>query len=141
MTVGPDLTQNGDADAFVAKVNASGTALIYCGFIGGSSEEGSYGIAVDGSGNAYVTGDTTSTQSTFPIKTGPDLTQNGAYDAFIAKVNAPGTALVFCGYIGGLSDDSSSGIAVDGSGNAYVTGYTRSPRRHLSCRRRTGPDF
>ncbi len=53
---GPDLTYNGDRDAFVAKVNASGTALVYCGYIGGSGTDYGYGIAVDGSGNAYVTG-------------------------------------------------------------------------------------
>ena len=62
-------------------------------------------IAVDGSGNAYVTGSTESTEATFPVIGGPDLTHNGGYDAFVAKVNAAGTALVYCGYIGGSGDD------------------------------------
>jgi hypothetical protein len=125
VVVGPDLTNNGSAEAFVAKVNASGTALVYCGYIGGSGIDNGYGIAVDGSGNAYVTGLTSSTEATFPVIGGPDLTYNGGtYDAFVAKVNASGTALVYCGYIGGSGYDNASGIAVDGSGNAYVTGYT-----------------
>ena len=130
VTVGPDLTYNGGTwDAFVAKVNSSGTALVYCGYIGGSSTESGYGIAVDGSGNAYVTGDTESTEATFPVIVGPDLIYNGGDgDAFVAKVNSSGTALVYCGYIGGNSMDWGSGIAVDGSGNAYVTGTTSSTK-------------
>jgi len=124
---GPDLTHNGNADAFVAKVNASGTALVYCGYIGGSGYDESNSIAVDGSGNAYVTGSTYSTEATFPVNVGPDLTHNSGYDdAFVAKVNASGTTLVYCGYIGGSDYNYGKGIAVDGSGNAYVTGYTSS---------------
>jgi len=125
---GPDLTYNsGDYDAFVAKVNASGTALVYCGYIGGSSLDEGWGIAVDGSGNAYVIGETYSTQTTFPVIGGPDLTHNGGdFDAFVAKVNASGTALVYCGYIGGSGDEQGRDIAVDSSGNAFITGYTKS---------------
>jgi hypothetical protein len=133
VVVGPDLTYNsmagGSADAFVAKVNAAGTGLIYCGYIGGSQSEGGYGIALDGSGNAYVTGETRSTEATFPVAVGPDLTYNdiaGYPDAFVAKVNAAGTALSYCGYIGGSDYDRGYGIALDGSGNAYVAGDTRS---------------
>jgi uncharacterized repeat protein (TIGR02543 family) len=127
VTVGPDLTYNGGEDAFVAKVNASGTALVYCGYIGGSSGDLGYGIAVDAAGNAYVTGYTQSTQATFPVLYGPDLTYNGGWcDAFVAKVNASGTTLVYCGYIGGSDIDKGTGIAVDGEGNAYVTGITYS---------------
>ena len=78
---------------------------------------------MDGAGNAYVTGYTSSDQATFPVRGGPDLTYNGDYDAFVAKVNAAGTALVYAGYIGGSNWDAGFGIAVDGAGNAYVTGY------------------
>jgi len=125
VTVGPDLSFNrGTMDAFVAKVNAAGTALDYCGFIGGSGDDYAYAVAVDPSGNAYVTGYTSSTESTFPVKIGPDLTQNGLFDVFVAKVNAKGTALDYCGYVGGASHDYGRGIAVDASGNAFVTGYT-----------------
>ncbi len=132
VTVGPDLTFNGrDFDAFVAKVNAAGTALDYCGYIGGSTNDFGNGIAVDSSGNAYVTGWTESSEATFPVTVGPDLTYNGATsagfgDAFVAKVNAAGTALVYCGYIGGSGGDQGNGIAVDTSGNAYVAGWTNS---------------
>ena len=110
----------------MAKVNAAGTALVYCGYIGGSGDDYGYGIAVDGSGNAYVTGETDSTEPTFPVTVGPDLTYNWHHDAFVAKVNAVGTTLVYCGYIGGTNWDIAFGIAVDGWGNAYVTGSTAS---------------
>ena len=124
--VGPDLTYNIDNDAFVAKVNAAGTGLVYCGYIGGSGTDYGRGIAVDESGNAFVTGSTNSTQATFPVTGGPDVTQNGADDAFIAKVNAAGTALFYCGYIGGAGADVGSAIALDVSGGAYVAGHTSS---------------
>ncbi len=114
--------------------------LIYCGFIGGSSEDSGSGIAVDGSGNAYVTGYTGSLEATFPEAVGPDLTFNDSFDAFVAKINAAGTALVYCGYLGGSGDDFGSGIAVDGSGNAYVTGNTNLHGGHLPGDRRSGPD-
>jgi len=129
--VGPDLTYNGgSADAFVAKVAADGSTLAYCGYIGsdaGATDYGldhAYGIAVDSSRNAYVAGGTGGVG--FPVIVGPDLTPNGWDDAFVAKVNAAGTALSFCGFIGGEFDESCLGIAVDGSGNAYVTGMTSS---------------
>ena len=71
---------------------------------------------------------------------GPDSTFNGgATDAFVAKVNAAGTALVYCGYIGGSGNDSAYGIAVDGTGNAYVAGYTGSFEALVSGDRRPGP--
>ena len=105
VTAGPDVTQNGGRDAFVAKVNAAGTALLYAGYIGGSGNDEGHAIAVDSAGNAYVTGHTNSTQGAFPVTVGPDLTSNGGEDAFVAKVNAAGTALVYAGYIGGSGDD------------------------------------
>jgi hypothetical protein len=127
--LGPDVTHNGDEDAFVAKVNPDGTALVYCGYIGGSGPDQGEGIAVDGSGNAYITGSAYSTESStvpFPVTVGPDITHNGSRDAFVAKVNPVGTGLVYCGYIGGFMWDLGQGIAVDGSGNAYVAGGTES---------------
>jgi uncharacterized repeat protein (TIGR01451 family) len=134
VTVGPDLTMNGSRDAFVAKINASGTNLVYCGYIGGDGLTRGRGIAVDDLGNAYVAGYTASDQASFPVTVGPDITFNGGYwnpkedavplDAFVAKVNASGTGFIYCGYIGGTGDDIGTDIAVDGSGNAYVTGYT-----------------
>ena len=127
VTVGPDLTYNGPGwDAFVAKVNPQGTALLYCGYIGGAGDEDGVGIAVDQVGNAYVTGNTNSNQGSFPVTVGPDLTYNDNQDVFVAKVNAQGTALVYCGYIGGSQTDNVQDIAVDQAGNAYVTGQTNS---------------
>ncbi len=125
LAAGPDLSANGLEDVFVAKVNAAGTALIYAGFIGGDASDTGYGIAVDDAGNAYVTGGTESTAASFPVLIGPDLTANGNVDVFVAKINAAGTELVYSGYIGGGDTDQGNGIAVDGSGNAYVAGLTR----------------
>src|SRR6266568_2235392 len=139
VTVGPDLTANGQTDAFVAKVNAAGTALVYCGYIGGLNGDTGTGVAVDNSGNAYVTGYTSSTQATFPVIVGPDLTFRKANDAFVAKVNPAGTALVYCGYIGGSGSDFGQGIAVDGSGNAYVVGWTDSTAASFPVT--VGPDL
>jgi hypothetical protein len=141
VTVGPDLTYNGDLDAFVAKVNAAGTGLDYAGYIGGSSTDAGNGIAVDGLGNAYIAGQTGSSEATFPVTVGPDLTYNGAvdFDAFVAKVNAAGTGLDYAGYIGGSSTDDGFGVAVDGLGNAYVTGLTDSSEATFPVT--VGPDL
>ena len=127
---GPDLTYNGGnsygGDAFVAKVSPAGTGLVYAGYIGGARDDYGYGIVVDATGTAYVTGETWSSEATFPVVGGPDLTFNFGYDAFVARVKPDGTALIYAGYIGGDSADSGNGIAVDATGAAYVTGYTRS---------------
>lgn len=144
VTVGPDLTSNGNFDtfkydAFVAKVRADGTGLIYCGYIGGSEYDQANGIAVDATGNAYVAGYTYSDQTSFPVTIGPKLTLNGSNDAFIAKVRADGTALVYCGYIGGLKSDVASGIAIDAAGSAYVAGYTYSDQSSFPVT--IGPDL
>ena len=139
VAVGPDLTFNGVSDAFVAKVNPAGTVLLYCGYIGGNSDEDGNGIAVDSSGNAYVTGNVHSTESTFPVKIGPDLTHNGGGDVFVAKVNPSGSELVYCGYIGGNGQDSWPKIAVDGSGNAYISGGTNSTPTTFPVK--IGPDL
>ena len=72
-------------------------ALDYCGYIGGSSDDGGSGIALDGSGNAFVAGDTFSTQVTFPVTVGPDLTHNGLSDAFVAKISTQ-QIFVFSGF-------------------------------------------
>ncbi len=88
--LGPDLTYNGGyGDAFVAKVQANGTGLAYSGFIGGSGDDRAFGtIAVDSDGCLYVTGGTQSTGATFPVIVGPDLTYNGSWDVFLAKVSS-----------------------------------------------------
>jgi hypothetical protein len=123
---GPDLTFNGLLDVFVCKVNPTGAALVYAGYVGGAGNDGGYDITVDGAGNAYVTGDTNSDETTFPVLGGPDLTFNGTDDALVAKVNPSGTTLAYAGYIGGADSDSGNDIVVDRAGNAYVTGVTSS---------------
>ncbi|MDI6850160.1 MAG: SBBP repeat-containing protein [Candidatus Saccharicenans sp.] len=141
VAVGPDLTYNGPSlgtDAFVAKVHPSGSGLVYCGFLGGSNDDGGTGIAVDSSGNAYVCGYTKS--GDFPVYGGPyttpgaNISLNG--DAFIVKVNSAGTAIVYGGYLGGSLTDNASSVAVDGSGRAYVVGTTESSDFPV----KTGPD-
>ncbi len=122
---GPDLTYAGGYDAFIAKVNVLGTGFVYCGYIGGTGGDRAYDVAVDGNGNAYVTG-YTSSSSGFPVLNGPDPSYNGGIDAFVTKVNAAGTGLVYSGFLGGTASDYGYGVAVDASGNAYITGYTQS---------------
>ncbi len=117
-------TNHGNYDAFVAKLNAGGTALVYSTYLGGSSDDESYGIAVNGSGNAYVTGFTSSID--FPTANPLQPAYHGNYDAFVAKLNASGTALVYSTCLGGSSIDWGYGIGVDVYGNAYVTGFTNS---------------
>ena len=135
---GPDLTFNGETDAFVAKVNPAGTSLVYAGYIGGDDVDAGESIAVDAAGNAYITGKTSSDATTFPTASGPDLTFNGESDAFVAKINAAGTALLYAGYIGGNAVDGGLGIAVDADNNAYVTGETLS--NEFSFPVAVGPD-
>ena len=122
-------TSDGSGDAFVGKINAAGTALVYVTYLGGSGYDGGYGIAVDQAGQAYVTGHTNSPGSGFPGTAGSLIqsTNVAGYDAFVAKLNAAGTALVYATYLGGSGGDYGSGIAVDGAGQAYVTGRTNSP--------------
>jgi hypothetical protein len=137
--IGPDLVWNGSLDAFVVKVKADGTGLVYAGYIGGSLQDSGYGIAVDTVGNAYVAGETQSSETTFPEAVGPDLTFNGGSDAFVAKVLADGTGLVYAGYIGGATADGARGIALDADGNAYVTGRASSPEASFPVK--DGPDL
>ena len=140
VAAGPDTTFNADQDAFVAKVNADGTALIYAGYIGGSGSEIANGIAVDNDGNAYVTGSTESGAASFPVTVGPNLVYGGGTtDAFVAKVNAAGTALVYAGYVGGSESDSAAGVAVDSEGHAYLAGDTLSTEASFPVR--NGPDL
>ncbi|HTD47799.1 MAG TPA: SBBP repeat-containing protein [bacterium] len=110
----------GGYHVFVTKIDAGG-APVYSTYLGGNVEEIGYGIAVDGSGNAYVTGATDSTN--FPTTAGA---YGGGVDAFVTKLNPSGSALIYSTYLGGSGDDWGQGIAVDGSGAAYVTGHTSS---------------
>ncbi|MDW8347507.1 MAG: SBBP repeat-containing protein [Bacteroidia bacterium] len=127
VTTGAFQTTHGGGthDVFVTKLNASGSGLVYSTYIGGSSSDYGRGIAVDGSGSAYVTGFTGSTN--YDVTAGAFQTTNGGgWDVFVTKLNASGSSLVYSTYIGGSSGDYGYGIAVDGSGYAYITGGTYS---------------
>ena len=113
----------GGSDAFVAKLDPTGSALVYSTYLGGSYEDFGGGIAIDSSGNAYVTGQTQSS-SDFPLLNPLQGSLGGPSDAFVASLNATGSALNYSTYLGGSDIDYGFGIAVDSSGNAYVTGRT-----------------
>lgn len=115
----------GGTDAFIAKLNPAGSALVYSTFLGGKLNDSGSGIAIDAGGSAYVTGFTSSTN--FPVLNAIQGSSGGSDDAFVAKVNPAGTALVYSTYLGGTGGDSGHGIAVDSLGNAHVTGTTFSP--------------
>jgi beta-propeller repeat-containing protein len=122
-----DTTLTGTVDIFVTKLNAAGTGLIYSTYLGGSGslDESSSAIAVDTTGSAYITGFTGS--SDFPTTSGAFDTTNGPPpDAFVTKLNAAGTGLLYSTYLGGDGQDNGRGIAVDSAGSAYVTGDTAS---------------
>ena len=120
----------GTEKVFVTKLNPSGRALVYSTYLGGEGDDGAGGIAVDGLGDAYVTGQTSSQR--FPLVHAVQTTNHGdrydtgGGDAFVAKLNASGRALVYSTYLGGSGFDSGAGIAVDSRGSAYVTGDTGS---------------
>jgi hypothetical protein len=114
----------GDGDAFVAKLSADGSALVYSTYLGGSSFDHAFGIAVDGTGSAYVTGRTDS--SDFPTVNPFQAAFGGLTDAFVTKLSADGSKLVYSTYLGGSNGDEGHGVAVDSNGSAYVTGTTDS---------------
>jgi hypothetical protein len=111
-------------DAFVTKLSADGQRMIYSTYLGGSSYDEGWNIAVDGLGSAYVTGTTDSED--FPAVNAKYFRNMGWNDAFIVKFSANGQEIVYSTYLGGSGDDYGSGLAVDNVGNAYVTGDTYS---------------
>jgi hypothetical protein len=118
-TAGAFQTNYGGGDAFVAKLNPAGTALVYSTYLNGASGNG---IAVDAAGNAYVTGEAGPTN--FPTTPGAFQTSPMGFDAFVTKLNPAGSALVYSSRFGGNFDDFGRGIALDGADNAYITGWT-----------------
>lgn len=129
-----DRTLGANGDAFVVKLNAAGSGLLYATYVGGSGTEDlpgldrAFGIAIDSAGYAYITGETEAID--FPTTPGAfDTTHNGDFfdynrDAFVTKLNPSGTALVYSTYLGGHHLDAGLDVALDGAGNAYVAGYT-----------------
>src|SRR5208337_3388226 len=109
-------------DAFVTKLNPTGSALIFSTYFGGTGSDYGYAIALDSSSNAYITGYTTSTN----LPTTPGAFQQifgGSYDAFVAKLNGAGSTLCYSTYLGGSGTEIGYGIVVDSTGSAFVTGY------------------
>lgn len=120
------LAGGAGTDAFVAKLNAAGTALTYATYLGGTDgNDEAISVAVDFAGFAYVTGWTASTD--FPTASpAQGVNRGGTSDAFLTKVSAAGTALVFSTYLGGTGNDIGYGVAVDSATNPYVVGSTTS---------------
>jgi hypothetical protein len=126
----PALNQNLPyaGDAFITKLSADGSSFLFSTFLGGSNEDSGRAIALDSSGNPYIFGSTLSTD--FPVTTGAFQTAvksgNTAYPqhGFVTKLSADGSTLIYSTYLGGSAEEFPSGIGVDASGNAYVTGNT-----------------
>jgi hypothetical protein len=127
-----DNTPNGSYDAFIAKFSGSDLRLVWSTYFGGSAWDGASSVAVDGRGDVFVVGRTSSSQASFPLPNPPvgayyDNTYNGGtYDAFIAKFSGSNLSLVWSTYFGGERSDEAYSVAVDGSGNVFVVGYTAS---------------
>ncbi|MGH9839379.1 MAG: SBBP repeat-containing protein [Blastocatellia bacterium] len=134
--------EGGFGDAFVTRLNADGSGIVYSTYLGGSGDDLSFGIAVDSDSKAYVTGLTTSLN--FPREKAQQPGFKGSKkagclegDAFVTKLNGTGSDLEYSTYLGGTGYDAGSSIAVDGDGNAYVTGNTSSedfPLMHIHLR-------
>jgi hypothetical protein len=116
----------GGTDALVLELNASGSALVYATYLGGSADwDIANAVALDAAGNTYVTGETYSTD--FPAVGSLGVTHAGIYrDAFVARIEVGGGALAYSTYLAGNREDTAAGLAVDAAGNAHVTGSTNS---------------
>jgi len=119
----------GGTDAFVAEFDPAGSgsaSLVYSTYFGGTGSDIAYGAAVDSSGDAYFAGSTTSS-SKFPVTSGAyQSALSGTQDAFVAELDAGGSTLAYSTYLGGSGVDSAAAIAIDSTGDAFVTGNTTS---------------
>lgn len=110
--------------AFVAKLDVSGSSLVYADYVGGTSYSQATGMALDSSNHVFMTGFTSSCD--FPVVNAYQSDCAGGYDAFVSEISADGSSLLYSTYLGGNSDEYTSGIALDPSGNIYIAGYTYS---------------
>jgi len=118
-------TVRSSLEAFVVKVNPSGTELLYSTFLGSSSSDYGYGIAIDSIGNSYITGYTNGLD--FPTTNGVfDTLHNGSKDAFVTVLDSSGSYLHFSTYLGGNQDDQGISITIDKYFNVYISGTTAS---------------
>ena len=117
---------SGQSKAFVLKLNPSGNSLIYSTFLGGSGDDYGTGIAVDSNGQAYVSGYTASIDFPATANAFDGSYGGGPFDGFFAELNAAGTRLVYATFMGGIGNDTASGVALDPAGNVYLTGQTQS---------------
>jgi hypothetical protein len=113
---------SGPSDAFVARLTTAGTVLAASTYLGGSGVDAAGGVAVDREGRTVVAGRTLSTD--FPTVSPAQPVKGGALDATVTQLDALGTTLLSSTYLGGNGEDQAEGVAVDGDGNAYVTGRT-----------------
>src|SRR6266496_3666298 len=120
----------GTFDAFISKVSSAG-AKVFTTYLGGSGDDRGSGIAVNSAGEAYITGFTSSTN--FPTASPLQLSNGGAFDAFVAKLNSAGSAFLYSTYLGGSANEnttstvtSTNPIALNSSSDAFITGYTSS---------------
>jgi len=114
-------------DAFVTKLTTDGSALVYSTFLAGTGTSGGSAIAIDGSKNAYVVGSTTATD--FPTNgtiTAAQPNSGGKQDAFVVKLSADGSSLLYSTYLGGAEDEIGFGVAIDALGGIYAVGETKS---------------
>ena len=114
----------GGADAFVFKLNPTGTQLVFSTFLGGAGVDFAQGLALDASSNVYIGGFTYSTN--FPTLNALQATASGGQEAWVAKIASSGTALVYSTYLGGSQADSAQAVGVDAAGDVYVAGDTYS---------------
>jgi subtilisin-like proprotein convertase family protein len=122
-------------NAFISKLNPTGTALVYSTYLGGWLDDGATGLAIDAARNVFVTG--TAMSDNFPTTAGVyqprmapqpvcDAARDLCTDAFVTKLNAAGSALIYSTYLGANLNDAANGIAIDNAGNTYITGSTYS---------------
>jgi hypothetical protein len=123
-------TNHGGVDAFVFKLNAAGSTLLYATYIGGRGDDRAAAVAVDSSGQIYIAGSTASTN--FPLAAAVRATLGGPRDAFALKLNSLGNQLIYSTYLGGSGYDTATAIRVDTAGNAYIAGDTQSTDFPLS---------